>query len=231
MYVYLRRSLPNLNTDAFGRDDHYHMVLFSYSQLILQKKLGRVVEDGAAEEPQGKQEQEATAVGESSNHIVESNTPGKDKTVITPNSLLEATAQQTTKTSSHAKLTKKMSLRSQSSFDKSSYNTSPRETRIGSFRRVKSGTRPSSKVASLSRQGSDSSSRKSSDPNLRVSSSLDIQQKRSSLTVFRTMSTGYVSDDEGHVYYSTSRPEWGFDQIAMDTDSDSDLEFFDAKGQ
>ena len=106
--------------------------------------------------------------------------------------------------------------------------------RVGSFRRVRSGTRPNSKIGTQSHPGSDNSMRKGSmeDRILRVGSggSFDAQRRKASMTVLSTMSTGYESDDEGNVYYSTSRPEWGFDQIAMQSDSDSDLEFFDAKG-
>ena len=36
------------------------------------------------------------------------------------------------------------------------------------------------------------------------------------------------SDDEDSMY--STRPEWALDQIAMESDSGSDLEFFDAKG-
>ena len=159
----------------------------------------------------------------------------------TPNSSLETqpvqpiaeqstTTTSATRTPKHSKLIKAASLISQSSGD-NGYSTPPRERRVGSIRRVRSGGRSNPKIGTHSRQGSDISVRKGSEGVLRVGSgSLDVQRRKSSLSMFRTVSTGYETEDEGNVYYSTSRPEWGFDQIAMQSDSDSDLEFFDAKG-
>lgn len=122
-----------------------------------------------------------------------------------------------------------MSQKSQHSGD----DISPRDIRVGSFRRVRSGTRPGSKAGSHAQQqsvdGAAVGKRNSSDPSFKVGGSLDVPRRQSSLSVFRSTSLGY-EDDDGNVYYSTARPEWGFDQIAMESDSESDLEFFDAKG-
>ena len=136
---------------------------------------------------------------------------------------------QSTRTPKHAKVSREASLKSQNSMD-NGYSTPPGERMVGSFKRVRSGTRPGSMTGNHSRQSSDISVRKTSDGNLLMGSSLEVQRRKSSLTVYRTISTGYETEDEGNIYYSTSRPEWGFDQIAMQSDSDSDLEFFDAKG-
>ena len=194
-------------------------------------------ENTVEEEPE---EEEAEREKETSDGGAESSKPALKQTRTdsdtppTPTSSLEAPPMgQTTssRAAKHSKLTKAASLRSQSSGD-NGYNTPiGGERRVGSIRRVRSNTRPNSKIGAHSRQGSDISTRKASDGILRVGSgSLDAQRRKGSMTMFRTTSMGYESDDEGNVYYSTARPEWGFDQIAMQSDSDSDLEFFDAKG-
>ena len=192
-------------------------------------------ENTVEEEPEEKGDKEIST---------ESSRPGlkqtrTDSDTPTPNSSLEAptvghsTSTASSRATKHSKLTKAASLRSQSSGD-NGYNTpTGGERRVGSFRRVRSGTRPNSKIGAHSRQGSDISMRKGSSDGriLRVGSgTFDAQRRKASMTMLRTVSIGYESDDEGNVYYSTSRPEWGFDQIAMQSDSDSDLEFFDAKG-
>ena len=195
-------------------------------------------ENTVKEEPEEEGEEKVTST--------ESPRPGlkqgrTDSDTPTPNSSLEArsviahasSSPTSSRAAKHSKLSKAASLRSQSSGD-NGYNTpTGGERRVGSFRRVRSGARPNSKMAAHSHQGSDINMRKGSsdDRIMRVGSgSFDAQRRKASMTVLRTVSIGYESDDEGNVYYSTSRPEWGFDQIAMQSDSDSDLEFFDAKG-
>lgn len=221
-------------------DDLYHDNLCAQCpQLILQRKLGLAVEEEntVEEEPEKEEEDGEKEAPTDSSRLKQSRT---DSDTPTPNSSLEApsvglaSSTSSSRTAKHSKLTKAVSLRSQGSGD-NGYNTpTGGERRVGSFRRVLSGTRPNTKIGPHSHQGSDSSMGKGSSGGriLRVGSgSLDAQRRKASMTVLRTVSMGYESDDEGNVYYSTSRPEWGFDQIAMQSDSDSDLEFFDAKGQ
>ena len=211
-------------------DDHYQIccgvTIFTISvifnqplQLILQRKLGRVVEE-EVEEESDKQEQEVSVSVESKR---EAGSVSQTSSLSTPNSALEAS----TRTAKHQKVTRETSQKSQASG-----NASPRDIRVGSFRRVRSGTRPSSKTSSHTHQQSTDSAGVgksiSFEPGFSTGT-LDIPRRHSSLSVFRSTSLGY-EDDEGNVYYSSARPEWGFDQIAMESDSESDLEFFDAKG-
>lgn len=196
----------------------------------MQRKLGRVVAEEGEEEQGGEKVEEEgepeTVAAEESSKLT--NEPSRTSDNLTPNSLPE-TAPKSNRAPKHTKVSRAASHKSQVSVD---YNTPPEEIRVGSFRRVRSGTRPvvGSKVNSLSRQGSGGGAKRVSEPNLRVGGSLDLQRRKSNLSVHRSVSAGYETDDEGNMYYSTSRPEWGFDQIAMHSDDDSDLEFFDAKG-
>ena len=184
------------------------------------------VDEVEQKEEETQAQQETVATVEPPAHSVEQKRGSDDKSGQTTISLLEGA----TLTPKHSKLSKKTSLISQNSGE-NGYSTPPGERRLvgGSFRRVRSGgKRPVSMVTSHSLQSSESGSRKGSEANLRLGGSLDT--RKTSLTVYRTVSIGYETEDEGNVYYSTSRPGWGFDQIAMDSDSDSELEFFDAKG-
>lgn len=166
----------------------------------------------------------------SSNPVSSSKKPSLEKTgtksdTLTPSSSLEAPSVRMTVGHS-------ASLKSQTSGE-NGYSTPTGGRRVGSFRRVHSGgSKTNPKLGAQSRQGSNASLRKGSEGVLRVGSggSVDAHRSKGSVSLFRTVSTGYETDDEGNVYYSTSRPGWGFDQIAMQSDSDSDLEFFDAKG-
>jgi hypothetical protein len=196
------------------------------------------VEDTVEEEPEGEEENKGEKEESSKPELVKQTRTDSD--TPTPNSSVEAppvgptTSTASSRAAKHSKLIKAASLRSQSSGD-NGYNTpTGGDRRVGSFRRVRSGTRPNSKIGAHSHPGSDNSMRKgpADDRILRVGSggSFDAQRRKASMTVLQTVSMGYESDDEGNMYYSTPRPEWGFDQIAMHSDSDSDLEFFDAKG-
>ena len=203
---------------AFIVDDLYRMLLLFF-QLILQRKLGRVTEDEKQEEDN--REREAVVTDDSSKTSLDESRTNDEQ----PSNPVPEAAPKTSRAPKHEKVGREASRKSLSSVE---FSTSFGDKRVGSF---SSGTRSrvGSKI-SLSRQGSESGTKRLSQANLKVSTSFDYQHKRTSLAVYRTVSMGYETEDEGNVYYSVSRPEWGFDQIAMDSDSESDLEYFDAKG-
>lgn len=179
-------------------------------------------EDGEKQEEEEEGEREAVVTDKSTKPSLDVSRTDDDQ----PSKPMLEALPKPSKTPKHEKVGREASHKSQASV---AYSTPPEERKVVT---VSSGAQLGlgSKVSSLSRQGSESGIKKLSKTKLIVSTSTDYQHKRTSLAVYKTVSTGYETEEEGNVYYSISRPEWGFDQIAMESDDESDLEFFDAKG-
>ena len=195
-------------------------------QLILQRKLGRVVEEesGEKEEEEEVERDALVTVTDKSSKLSLDRTNDDQLS----NTELEALPK-ASKSPKHEKVGREASHKIQALVERSTPPEKRKVMRVSSG----SGTRLGlgSKVSSLSRQGSaENGAKRLSKAKLRVSTSFDYQHKRTSLAVYRTVSTGYETEEEGNMYYSISRPEWGFDQIAMESDNESELDFFDAKG-
>lgn len=186
------------------------------TQLILQQKLGRVPQAL----PEGEEEEEDVIPEEA---LVEAGRGGGLQMEATGSSISSSVEERLGERAikNEQKQTKKNSLTMQSSIEGGHQwerRISSRRLKRdrGSVRSTRSGT-AMRRISS----GNTDGPRKGSGTEI---GELPHSQAGSLLH----MSQYHDSDDES--MYST-RPEWGLDQIAMPSDSDSELEFFDAKGR
>lgn len=199
------------------------LLLNFIQQLILQRKLGRDTLEEEEEEEKEEECDKGVGQGEESTHDTDQGLPSDEKTQsssvgstsetpVPASATSMSTATPATPISVFASPTKR-ELKGQSSVD--SWNWELKR----SSHRVKR-SRKWSNASSSSRKWSNASSR--SDSMTRVASELSRRESGGGVSTLVKKLSAMESDEEP--------VRWGLDQIEL-SDTDSELEFFDAKGE